>query len=41
MVETLHTPLPLGASAEAKEQHYATVCQDIKNVLQGQALAPE
>ncbi len=36
MVEKLHTPLPLGAPANAKEQHYQTVCTDIKNVLQGQ-----
>lgn len=38
MVEKLHTPLPLHSASEAKDQHYQTVCTDIKNVLQGQAM---
>lgn len=35
MVEKMHTPLPLGASSTAKEQHYQQVSTDIKLVLQG------
>jgi hypothetical protein len=38
MVEKLHTPLPLHSASEAKDQQYQTVCTDIKNVLQGQAM---
>lgn len=38
MVEKLHTPLPLGASAVEKAQHYSTVVQDIKAVLQGKSI---
>lgn len=38
MVEKLHTPLPLHSASEAKDQHYQTVCTDIKNVLQGEAM---
>jgi hypothetical protein len=35
MVEKVHTPLPLGASSTAKEEHYQQVITDIKLVLQG------
>lgn len=37
-MEKLHTPLPLGASATHKAQHYSTVLTDIKAVLQGRSI---
>jgi hypothetical protein len=39
MPEQLHTPLPLGAGADAKARHYAGVVASIHAVLAGVSAA--